>query len=50
MWMEMPARKPTVTGVDSRLATQPMRKRLARMRIAPTINASATASDWYSGE
>jgi hypothetical protein len=44
--MEMPTRKPTVTGVDSRLAIHPMRNTLARIRITPTISASATASAW----
>ena len=44
MCTEMPARKPIVTGVDSRLAIQPSRNRLPMMRITPTISASATAS------
>ncbi len=50
MCTEIPARKPTVTGTDSRLAIQPMRNRLPRIRITPTISASATASAWYSGD
>ena len=44
MCTEMPARKPTVTGVDSRLAIQPRRNRPPTIRITPTISASATAS------
>ena len=32
----MPARKPTMTGVDNRLAIQPSRNRLPTMRMMPT--------------
>ncbi len=47
---EMPARKPVVTGIDSRSAIQPRRKIPAATRKTPTISASAAASIRYSGE
>jgi hypothetical protein len=43
MWTEMPARKPTMTGTDSRLAMPPSRKAPPASIIAPTISASAIA-------
>ena len=36
----MPARKPVVTGVESRSAIQPILSRPTTIRMAPTINAS----------
>ena len=50
MCTEIPARKPTVTGTDSRLAIPPRRNIPPAISITPTINASAMASAWYSGE
>ncbi|MGY4292706.1 hypothetical protein ACVWXN_000801 [Bradyrhizobium sp. i1.4.4] len=44
MWTEMPARKPTITGTDRRLAMPPRRKAPLASIIAPTISASAIAS------
>ncbi len=41
--MEMPARKPVTTGVESRSATQPSRNRLPSARSTPTIRASSGA-------
>src|SRR5579863_216733 len=50
MWAEIPARKPTVTGTESRSATQPSRKIPAARRKSPTMSASAAASVRLSGE
>jgi hypothetical protein len=44
MCTEMPARKPTVTGTDNRLAMPPRRKMLLAISMTPTISASAIAS------
>ena len=44
MWTEMPARKPTMTGTDKRLAMPPSRNAPPASIIAPTISASAIAS------
>ena len=46
MCTEMPARKPTVTGMDKRLAIPPRRKTPLAISNTPTINASAMASAW----
>ncbi len=46
MCTEMPARKPTVTGIDNRLAMPPSRNSPPATRITPTISASATAKAW----
>ena len=46
MCTEMPARKPTVTGVDNKLAMPPRRNTPLAVSITPTIKASATASAW----
>ncbi len=48
--MEMPARKPTVTGIDSKSAIQPRRKMPPATSTRPTMSASAPASAAYSGE
>ena len=50
MWPAMPVRKPVVTGIDRRSATQPSRNSPAATRTRPTINASVAASDAYCGE
>ena len=46
----MPARKPTVTGTDSRSAIQPRRKMPPTTSTTPTMSASTPASAAYSGE
>ena len=50
MWTEMPARKPIVTGIESRSAIQPRRNIPAAKSKSPTISASAAASITSSGE
>src|SRR6476469_8636250 len=50
MCTEMPARKPIVTGIESRSAIQPRRKIPAARSARPTISAKAAASTEYSGE
>ena len=50
MCTEMPARKPTVTGTDSRSAIQPRRKIPPTTSTTPTMSASTPASTAYSGE
>ena len=44
MWTEMPARKPTVTGIDNKSAIQPRRKMPPITSTRPTISASTAAS------
>ena len=44
MCTEMPSRKPTVTGTDSRLAMPPRRNSPLATSMTPTISASAIAS------
>jgi hypothetical protein len=39
MWTEMPARKPVVTGIESRVASQPARSRPTATRTMPTRRA-----------
>ena len=43
MWTAMPARKPVVTGIESRSAMKPSRKTPTRTRMRPTPSASAAA-------
>ncbi len=50
MCTEMPARKPIVTGTESRSAIQPNRKTPAATSNSPTITARAAASARYSPE
>ena len=49
MCTEMPARKPVVTGIESRSAIQPRRKTPAKKSSNPTISASEAASTRYCG-
>jgi len=42
--MAMPARKPVVTGIDSKVASQPARSSPTTTRMAPTISASSVTS------
>ena len=44
MWIATPAKKPVVTGIDIRSATQPTRRSPTRSRMAPTMSAKVAAS------